>query len=629
MPRGIKQMRRINTDWIKIIIVLIILLISTNVSAQSFHASVNNTTVTTNDPFEVAFQFQGDEINSIQNFRAPDFKNFHVLSGPNQSTSMQIINGAVSASISFSFYLQASQAGSFSIGTASIDHKGKTYKTQPIKITVVQGSANQNSKSQDKPGSQNVNLGENVFIRATADRQKVLKGEQVTVTYKLYTRMDISSPQISKLPSYQGFWAEELETSNRITFSTEVVDGKQFRVGVLKKAALFPTQSGQLSVSPFELIIPVMVPKQRRRGDIFDEFFNDPFFNQAQTVEYKATSNVLKINVLPLPSENVPQTFTGAVGNFTLNATIDKNTIKANEPVTLKYIISGTGNIKLTDLPELQLPAGFEKYEPKISEQISRINRISGQKTIEYLVVPRIQGQKEIPSIEFTYYNPSSNKYVTLTAPSFNLNVEKGDGKSDPSIAGFSKEDVKLLGQDIRFIKTSTGNLSKKDAYVLYQPWFWVMFFVPLLALSGIVIWRRREEKLSGNVRLLKYHRAEKLALNRLKSAKKSLDQNNQREFYSEIALALFGYLEDKFHIEKSEFTLDRAVDVMRKNNISEDVINEVQRAVEQCEYARFAPAGKAGTAMKDMYDRSINIIVSLEKNLLNPKQSLNREIIT
>lgn len=607
---------------------IILLFISAYINAQTFTASVNNTNVSTNDPFEVTFQFQGDEINSIQNFRAPDFKNFHVLSGPNQSTSMQIINGAVSASMSFSFYIQATQTGSFTIGTASVDHKGKTYKTQPIKITVVKGSSAPNQQ-QLKNGTQNVNIADNVFIRASADRNKVLKGEQVTVTYKLYTRLDISSPQISKLPSYQGFWAEELETSNRISFSTEVVDGKQYRVGVLKKAALFPTQTGELSVTPFELLIPVMVPKQRRRGDIFDEFFNDPFFNQAQTVEYKATSNVLKINVQPLPSENIPSSFTGAVGSFTLDATIDKNSIKANEPVTLKYTISGTGNIKLTDIPGLQLPAGFEKYEPKVSEQISRQSRISGRKTIEYLVVPRIQGEKEIPSIEFSYFNPSSKKYITLTSPAFRLNIEKGDGKSDLSIAGFSKEDVRLLGEDIRFIKTTGSNLSRRDVYIIYQPAFWIMAIVPLFMLSGIIVWKKREEKLSGNVRMLKFQRAEKAAHNRLKTAKKSLDQNRQKEFYSDISSALFGYLEDKFHIEKSDFTLDRAVEVMRKKNMDEDLISEVQKTMEQCEYARFSPAGNEGTAMQDMYNRTIKIISSIEKNLLNPRQSLNKEITT
>lgn len=608
------------------VLFLISLLTAGVLNAQSFNASVNNTTVSTNSPFEVAFQFQGDEINSVQNFRAPDFKGFQVLSGPNQATSMQIINGAVSASITFSYYVQVTQPGTLTIGSASVDHKTKTYKTQPIKITVVQGAANPGGQQQQgKSGAPNVNIADNVFIRAVADRQKVLKGEQVTVTYKLYTRMDISSPQISKLPSYQGFWAEELETASRITFSTEVIDGKQFRVGVLKKAALFPTQTGTLSVTPFELLIPVMVPKQRRRGDIFDEFFNDPFFNQAQTVEYKATSNVLKINVLPLPSENVPASFTGAVGNFSLNATLDRNTVKQNEPVTLKYVISGTGNIKLTDLPELKLPAGFEKYDAKISEQISRSGRISGQKTIEYLVVPRIQGEKEIPAIEFSYYNPSSNKYVTLTSPSFKLNIEKGSGRNDESIAGFSKEDVKLLGQDIRFIKT-TGSLSRKDVYVIYQPLFWVMSLLPLLALAGIIVWKKREEKLSGNVQLMKFHRAEKLALNRLKTAKKSLDQNNQKEFYSDISLALFGYLEDKLHIEKSEFTLDRAITEMRRRNIPEELITEVQKTIEQCEFARFAPSGSAGSAMKDMYDKSVQIIISIEKSLLNPKHSLKKE---
>jgi len=224
------------------VFVLLSLVMLRDVFPQSFIASVNSTNVGLNEPFEVSFEFQGNDLNSIRSFKEPDFKGFKVMSGPNQSTSMQIINGAVSASITYSYYVSASSLGTYTIGSASIDFKGKKYSTEPLKITVVKGSGSQ-TQQQQKQGEQKVdtkNIGENVFIRAFADRQKIYKGEQVTVTYKLYTRLNISSPQISKLPQYQGFWAEELESINRIMFTTEVVDGKKFNVAVLKRAALFP-----------------------------------------------------------------------------------------------------------------------------------------------------------------------------------------------------------------------------------------------------------------------------------------------------------------------------------------------------------------------------------------------------
>lgn len=585
------------------------------INAQTFNATVRSTTIGVNEPFQVSFEFNGEDVNSIKGFRAPDFPGFRVLSGPNQSTSMQIINGAVSASVSFSYYLQAIQTGTISIGPAALDYKGKTYRTQPVRLTVVKGSAQHSSSQKNEPSSQNIS--ENVFIRAVADKQKVLKGEQVMVTYKLYTRMDISSPQISKLPSYQGFWAEELETANRINFTTEVINGKQFHVGVLKRAALFPTQTGELSVTPFELVIPVVVPKARKRGDIFDEFFNDPFFNQGQTVEYKAVSNTLKINVLPLPSENVPLSFNGAVGNFDFKASIDREKVKTNEPFTLKLTVSGTGNINLLDLPEVNLPAGFEKYEPKIDQQISKSGTISGRKTVEYIIVPRIPGQKEIPPVEFSFFNPQSKRYVTFKSQAFSLNIEKGDGSYDQNYASYNKEDVKLLGEDIRFIKTDIGGLSKQGSYTVYSPLFWSASILPLIALAGMIVWKRKNDRLSGNMQMMRYQRAEKMARNRLKSAHKSLEADNQQAFYSDISLALFGYLEDKLHIPKSDFTIDGVVEQLNKKDVEPELTANVRQTLEQCEFARFAPLSDAPLAMREMYERTVSIIVELEKSFM------------
>ncbi len=606
------------------VFVILSILLLRDTYAQSFIASVNNTTVGLNEAFEVAFEFHGNDLNSIRSFKEPDFKGFKVLSGPNQSTSMQIINGAVSASITYSYYVSATSLGSYTIGSASIDFKGKKYSTEPLKINVVKGSGSQ-TQQQQKQGEQKVdtkNIGENVFIRAFADRQKVYKGEQVTVTYKLYTRLNISSPQISKLPQYQGFWSEELESINRIMFTTEVVDGKKFNVAVLKRAALFPTQTGQLSVTPFELTIPVSIPKPRKRGDIFDEFFNDPFFNQSQTVDYRAVSNTLKINVVPLPSENVPASFNGAVGNFNFDAKIENGKIKSNEPFTLRLSISGTGNISLLEIPELTFPAGFEKYEPKTSEQIAKSGRISGQKIIEYLIVPRVEGKKEISPVEFSYFNPSTGKYVTLLSQAFSLNVEKGEGNYDGNLAGFSKEDVKMLGEDIRYIKTSGISLQKRGEYAYEKVWFWAMTLAPLIAFVGLVGWKKREDRLSGNVQLMKYQRAEKIARNRLKTAKKSLDANNQEMFYSDISQALFGYLEDKLRISKSEFSVEKAISLLQIRNINDQLVNDVKASIEKCEFARFAPRAGESASMNEMYNEATRIIVELENQLITKRKS-------
>lgn len=248
-------------------------LLSINLAAQNFTASVNRNPVGENERFQLSFTFSGEDINSLANFIPPAFNDFHVLSGPNQSTSMQIINGAVSASKTLSYYLQPSKTGTFTIGSASIEYKGTKYKSEPIKIEVVKGNSTAKSNIDDNSVSDK-DIAENLFIKATVDKRKVYQGEQVTVTYKLYTRLNIAAQMsVSKLPSYQGFWAEELETSNTIMFSTENIKGKRFRVGILKKVALFPSQSGELSITPLELKVPVQIEK-RRTGNIFDDFLD-------------------------------------------------------------------------------------------------------------------------------------------------------------------------------------------------------------------------------------------------------------------------------------------------------------------------------------------------------------------
>jgi len=584
---------------------------------QSFHASVNTTTVALNDKFEVSFTFEGHETNSIKNFSAPDLnKDFLALSGPSQSTSMQIINGAVSGSISYSYYIQPRNLGEYTIGYAKILYKDQEFRSEPIKIKVVAGvpKTKQNAQ-QPTAGVSEQEISENLFIKAVVDKQRVFKGEQVTVTYKLYTRLDIAAQMsVSKLPSYQGFWAEELETSPNISFTTEVIDGKQFRVGLIKKAALFPSQSGELSLTPFELKVPIVIKKKRGTGNIFDDFFDDPFFGRRETYEYTVKSNTVKISSVELPQGIIPSSFNGAVGEFNLKAKIDKAQVKANEPIALKLEISGTGNMQLINIPEVKLPPGFEKYEPKVAEQINRSNKISGKKTIDYLLVPRIAGKIDISPIEFSYFNPNQKSYVTLKTNSFTIEVLKGDGTSD--FSGLSKEDIKVLGDDIRYIKTELGSLQKKDKPLLFSYGFWFAAGVPLIVLLGLIAWKKRDDKLSGNLQLLRYQQAQKMAKSRLKTAKSLMTENNHAVFYTEISKALFGYLEDKLHIPKSEFSLDSALHHLQKGNISQEILETVKNCAEKCEYVRFAPKENGIEAMNQIYNDSAHIIVEIEKHL-------------
>jgi hypothetical protein len=592
-----------------------ILFASESAYSQTFAASVDNSTVGMNDQFQMSFTFSGKDVNGIKSFNPPDFKGFIVLSGPNQSTSMSIVNGAASASAAYSYYLQPRSTGKFTIGPATVNYNGKFFTTEPLEITVVKGQPKQLSNSQGNSTTRDI--GDNLFILATVDKQKVYMGEQVTVTYKLYTRLGIASQlQVSKLPSYEGFWAEEINVPNTIAFTAGMYNGRQYKVGLLKKVALFPNQLGELSVTPLVLDVPVQIQsRQKSGGDIFDQFFNDPFFNSVQTINYTAKSNTVELRVIPLPSVNVPKSFNGAVGDYSLSSQVNSTNVKTNEPLTLKINLSGTGNIQLLNMPEVELPSGFDKYEPKTSEQIDRTGAISGSKSFEYLIVPRVAGAAKISPIQFSYFDPERRSYVTLSTPSYSINVEQGASTGNAEVAGYTKEEIKLLGQDIRYIKTSDDDLRKGSDIQLFGFGFWTATFVPLFVLGGLVTWKRKQDRLSGNVQLLRYRRAEKIARKRFKTASALMQSNNQTGFYAEISQALFGYLEDKLHIPKSEISLDRAVAELEKGNVDGELIVSLKDCIEKCEFARFAPGGDKA-AMNDMYNQLTNVIIEIEKSM-------------
>jgi hypothetical protein len=600
--------------------IVIAILLTSTVYSQKFQATVDKTTVGQNERFQVYFTFEGAAGGNISNFTPPGFKGFNILSGPNQSTSMKIENGRTTSSITLSYWINASQMGEFTIGSASANYSGKQYKTNPVKIKVVKGSA-QPAQAQQQGNISQEDIGENVFIVATPNKRSVYRGEQVTVTYKLYTRLEISSPQINKLPSYQGFWAEELESGNNIRFEIEMYKNQRFRSAVIKKVALFPTKSGELEVTPFELTIPVIVKRKNTGRDIFDDFFNDSFFGRRETVEHLAKSNKVMIDVKDLPTENVPESFNGAVGNYKFSAALDRTDVETNESITLKMAIRGNGNIKLLDLPKIELPTGFEKYDPKTRESITRKSTVSGSKTAEYLIVPRIAGEKIIPAVEFSYFNPSTKKYVTSRSPEFNISVKKGKSTVETAVSGYSKEDVKLLTEDIRFIKTSDFNFTEMKDQKIIRSWFWYSLILPLMIFIGFIGVKKRQDKLSGNLQLRKYQKAEKTAKARLKNAKKVLAESDIARAYNELSLALFGYLEDKLGLQKSEFTQDRVLSELLDRGVNKELVDKAKDILDKCEFARFAPQMQDEKTCQDLYDQAVEVIINLENSILMVKK--------
>lgn len=581
----------------------------------TFNAGVDKNPVAADEQFTLEFTITTSGA-SAKNFKTPDLSRFLVLSGPNQSTSMQIINGSVSSSQSFSYVLQPREAGKISIGSATIEVGGDTYKSTPIELAVTKASGQKRQQAQSSPADA-VDMGDNLFLRAIVDRSRVYQGEQITVTYKIYTRARIVNYSINKLPTMTGFWGEELQLPQQVSLTNEVVNGKQYQVGILKKMALFPTQNGNLEINPMELTCQVQVQTRRRSNDIFDQFFNDPFFG-AQTSNIPLKSQPIKITVLPLPQQSAPESFHGAVGKFTLTASLNKRTAKTNEPISLRATISGTGNVKILEAPKLKLPTDFEQYDPKVKEDITRSGEtINGTKSFEWLIVPRYPGEKKIPGLEFTYFDVTQRRYITLRTNEYNVLVEKGSAEASQTAAGLSKEDVKLLNQDIRFIKTEAGTFRKKGQELINTGTALVMTMIPLVAFIGLLFYRQKALTEMSDVVSFRSRKALKIAARRLVNAKALLHANKPEAFYAEISTALWQYVSDKLAIDRVDLSIDNVVQRLQEKKISEDLTLKIKACLEACEFARFAPGSSSQEEKNKMFETANNIIVAAERGLV------------
>jgi hypothetical protein len=592
--------------------IVFMLMLTMTAAAQNgaFTAAVDRSSVGTGDRFEVKFTISGSDVNGIKNFKAPNFAPFVVLTGPNQSTNMQFINGQMSGSVSYSYYLYARQTGKYSIGSASIEYKGSTLQTQPIQIEVVQGKP----QAQQKDSDQSESVGDRLFIRAFSDKQRVKQGEPVTVVYKLYTNINVSGYDLAKAPVYQGFWAEEIEQPKQPTVTTETYQGKQYRVAMIRKTSLFPTQSGKLVISPLEVRCAFQLPSRKKSNDPFDSFFNDPFFSRMQNTEQDFKSNSLDVTVDPLPG-NPPPGFSGAVGRFTFAATVDKKEVKTGDPITLRLTISGSGNIKLLTPPKPNLPADFEAYDPKISEEITRDGGlIRGKKVAEYLVIPRNAGERAIEPISFSYFDLERNAYSTLRSPRFDFTVLQGkDVSSGASIA--SKSDVRLLGEDIRFLKLTMGELQPIGESLFTNSWLILLLVVPPVAFFGAFGYRKRQEKLSGKVDQLRFAKAGREATKRLKQARKLFTQGNTESYHAEISKALMAYLGDKLHIPKASLTIDEAAALLAQHHVPAETIQALRSCIDRAEFARFAPSSDTQEARAELLDTAAAIINGVERS--------------
>jgi len=603
-------------DAKKILTFILILSLSIGLSKAfpqdgTFTASVDRSQIAAGDQFQVTFTFDGSDYNNVRNFKAPDFGQLVVISGPNQSTNMQWVNGKMSASIGYTYILYARQSGKITIGSATIEYKGTTLKSNPVPIEVSQGKPKQ---QQSSPNPSVADAGDNLLIKTYSDKQRVRQGEQLIITFKLYTRVSVTGYDLAKAPTFDGFWSEDFEMPKQPTQATETLNGKQYRAIVIKKTALFATQAGNLKIAPLEARCAVQVQSKRRSNDPFDQFFNDPFFQQVQTVNMDVKSNPLTIIVDPIPA-NAPSGFSGAIGHFAFNASVDSRNVKAGDPITLRVSVLGSGNIKLVTVPKPQLPADMESYEPKISEEISRDGGIiRGKKTAEYLLIPRNSGQRALESMQFVYFDLEKKEYVTLRSPKFDFSIAPGKDFTNSGTSLNAKEEVLMLGEDIRFLKLSLGRLQSAEE-IKSSGWFLLGIILPPCMFAGAWFYRKRMEKIYGDMPRLLFETAGREASRRLKKARALLEQGNTESYHAEILRALMVYLEHKLRTPKAKFVMEDAVLQLSQNGVQKEVVQSLKTCMERAEFVRYAPGSDSKDARKELLDIAAGAINGIEQS--------------
>ena len=602
-------------------------LLSVQLFGQGFTAAVSKNRVAVGEAFQIEFSISNG---GADNFKPPvAFKDVDVYSGPNHSSSVQIINGSMSQSTSISYVIAAKSEGKLTIGPASITVGGSVKQSNSIVIEVVKGgggngggaAASGGGGRNQGGGASGANQGttseENLFARVSVDRSKVYLGEQITVVYKVYTRLNLRGFQDMKFPSCNGFWSQDVPQKGQINLTTENIEGVNYNVAEIKRTFLYPQRSGTLEIDPLEVSCVVRQRSARQPQSLFDQFFGNGGF---EDVVLKAKSKPIKIEVLPLPEANKPADYSGAVGNYTFKTTLNKTKVKTNEAITLTITISGSGNLKLIDALNVHIPEDIEKYDPKINDNVSVTNAgVSGSKTFEYLLIPRHAGDFKIDAVNFSFFNPEKRTYVSIPSPEFSIHVDKGKDDDVATGTTFSsaidKKDVMVVGKDIRYIKTGTPAFKKINDGFYGTEGFYGWLLAPILLFGGLFVARRKYLKDNADGLLAKSKKATKIAKKRLTIAAKHSKDGNKEAFYEEVFKALYGYLSDRLAIPYANLTKENVKEMLVSKKVSNETCDKLDSILTSCEYARYAPSA-VSSDLGASYKEAVLIITQIEDQL-------------
>lgn len=561
-----------------------------------FEAKVSREKLGINERLRVDFEMNEDG----DNFRPPSFEGFTVVGGPNQKISTSILNGKMEYSKTYSFYLQPKKRGKLSIGQAEITVDDKVYKTSPINVQI--------TAAVDKPtDGDNTELiaEDNLHLVAEVSDANPYLNEAITIVYKLYVspRVSVSNWRELDSPKYNDFWSQSIDIQ-QLRVENGEYQGEPYRYVILRKTILYPQKTGELNIEPLTLSIAVDVPSERR--DIFGSRIY-------KTVNKTVAADNKKINVKPLP-ETRPADFTGAVGKFSFSVTTSKDELNAGESLQAKVEVRGNGNLKLFELPGLSAPSSLEIYDPERRENVNtNLNGMQGSIAETYTIVPTRKGKYPIPAMSFSYFDPSSESFKTLSSEEILINVNKGPlAGNEPSGFASGRQRIESPATQFRFIKLNTELEPVSSKSFLGSLGFWSALLLPMAAIPFFILFGKKREARARDIKGNRIRKADKLARKYLSEARRNL--GDQKEFYLALERSMHNYLKAKLRIQTSEMSKERIESLLAEKGVESRSIDDFISLLESCEFARYTPA--SSDAMQQDYEKAVNVISTLDKQL-------------
>lgn len=584
------------SKWI--FVMLFTLAVSPLFSQVKFEANVSKTKIGVNERLRVDFKMNEDG----DNFQPPSFQGFRVVAGPNQSISNSWINGKRTYSKTFTYFLSPTSTGKFTIGQATINIKGDTYKTIPIDVEVTAAV----DRPTDGDNNEIVSSGE-IHLVAEVSKANPYLNEAITVVYKLYVSPDTSVGgwRVINNPTFADFWSQSVD-NQQLQVREGTYNGKPYRYAILRSTVLYPQKTGEVVIEPLTLDVQVEARTNRR------DFWGRPIMTR---INQTISSGSRKINIKNLPENGKPESFNGAVGDFTMTVVSNKDQLDARESLEINVEISGNGNLKLFRPPKLHFPPTFEVYDPEFKDRTTTTEKgMRGSISESYTLIPQYQGNYNIDPIEFSYFDPITETYKILRSDPLQIEVERGPmaqtGTSGTAIP--LKQPVELTQQQFKYIKLRPGLKSQESGHFFMSPLFWTLLVSPLLAIPLFILVVKKQRRSAADLEGQRLKVASKLAKKYLSEAKKNM--GSDKLFYESLERALHNYLKAKLHLETTDFSKDNIKEILFEKKVSEHHATEFINLIQSCEFARYAPTSQG--AIETDYQKAIQILSNIDKQI-------------